>query len=55
MLSSSTFTIAAALFIAICLVCFGIRRLIKLFREEFRRDNNLEDASYPLDTADKKQ
>ena len=55
MLSSSTFTIAIALLVAFCLVCFGIRRLIKLFHEEFRKDNDFKDPSYTLDTADKKQ
>lgn len=54
MFSSSTITIAIALFIAFGLVGFGIVRLIKLFHEEFHRDNDTGDASYTLDTADKK-
>jgi hypothetical protein len=55
MFSSPTFAMGIALLVAIGLVCFGIRRLVKLFHEEFRRDNDLKDASYTLDTADKKQ
>jgi hypothetical protein len=54
MFSSPTVTIGIALLIAIGLVCFGIRRLAKHFHEEFRRDNNLNETSYTLDTADKK-
>jgi hypothetical protein len=55
MFSSPTLTLGIALLIAFGLVCFGIRRLVKLFHEEFRRDNSLHETSYPLDTADKKQ
>ena len=55
MFSSTTLTIAVALVIAFCLVGFGIARLIKLFHEEFHRDESFKDASYTLDTADKKQ
>jgi hypothetical protein len=55
MFTSPTFTIEIALLVAIGLVGFGIIRLVMLFHEEFHRDNSLKDASYPLDTADKKQ
>jgi hypothetical protein len=55
MFSLSTITIGIALLTAIGLVCFGIGRLLKLFHEEFRRDNNFKETSYPLETGGKKQ
>lgn len=55
MFSSPTFTLGIALVIAFGLVCFGIRRLIKLFHEEFRRDDRPDEDSYNLDAAHKKR
>jgi len=52
--TSPTFAIGIALLIASGLVCFGIRRLIKHFQDEFRKDNTFKETSFPLDTADKR-
>jgi hypothetical protein len=55
MLSSQTITIGTALLIAFGLVCFGIRRLINHFREEFRKDNSLKATPYTVDSTEKGQ
>jgi hypothetical protein len=55
MFSSPTITIGIALLIAFGLVGFGIRRLMKHFQEEFRKDNSLKETPYPLDPAGKEQ
>ena len=54
MLTSTTFTIGIALLIAVSLVCFGIRRLLKHFQEELRKDNSTKETPYTLDTASKR-
>jgi hypothetical protein len=55
MFSSPTITIGIALLIALGLVGFGIRRLIKHFQEEFRKDNSLKETPYPMDSPGKGQ
>ncbi len=55
MLSSPTITIGIALLIAFSLVCFGIRRLMKHFQEEFRKDNQFKETPYSVDSAGKEQ
>jgi hypothetical protein len=54
MFTSPTLAIGIALLIAFGLVCFGIRRLVKHFQDEFRKDNSLKETPYPLDIADKR-
>jgi hypothetical protein len=53
MIASQTFAIGTALLIAFGLVLFGIRRLVKFFHEEYRKDNDLKAPPYALDPADK--
>ena len=55
MFSSPTITIGIALLIAFGLVGFGIRRLIKHFQEEFRKDNSLKATPFPMDSPGKGQ
>jgi len=51
MFISPTLTIGIALSIAAGLVCFGIIRLLRHFRGEFRKEDLSQDAHYPLDTG----
>ena len=46
MLTSPTIAIGIALLIAVGLVCFGIRRLMTHFQEEFRKDNTSKETPY---------
>jgi hypothetical protein len=55
MFSSQTITIGIALLIAFGLVCFGIRRLIRHFQEEFRKDKSLKETPYTVDSTEKGQ
>jgi len=55
MITSPSFAIGIALFVAIGLVVFGIRRLVKFFHEEYRRDNDFKDPPYTLDPVNKRE
>jgi hypothetical protein len=55
MFSSQTIIIGIALLVAFGLVCFGIRRLMKHFQEEFRKDNSPKETPYALDSTRKEQ
>ena len=54
MITSPTFAIGAALLIAFGLVLFGIRRLVKLFHEEYRKETDFKEPPYNLDPANKR-
>jgi hypothetical protein len=55
MFSPPTITIGIALLVAFGLVCFGIRRLMKHFQEEFRKANHFKETPYPVDSPVKEQ
>ncbi len=54
MITSQTFAIGTALVIALGLVLFGIRRLVKFFHEEYHKDNDFKEPPYTLDPASKR-
>jgi hypothetical protein len=54
MFTSPTFTLGIALLVAFGLVGFGIRRLMKHFQDESRKDNSPEETPNTLDTASKR-